>query len=130
LVQDSAREIVAPLEGERHTVTMGARFMIVSCDDYREDQGYVDPQAQALLDECMMDDVEFRKDVARCALDTMPDVACSAIASALNLKLHQVVGMSNGRHNKAKRRGVSHGVELAEITLSELIENYRYQSGN
>jgi hypothetical protein len=118
-------------EGERHSVTIGKRFAIVSESDYREDFGYVDPDAQTMLDESMMDDVEFRKDIARCALDTMPDVACSAIASTLNLKLHQVIALSNGRHNKAKRRGALKGVECAEVTLSELIENYRYQnSGN
>lgn len=116
-------------EGERHSVTFGRRFMMVTESDYREDFGYVDPDQQAEWDACADQSIDDLKEIARCALDTMPDVACSAIAGALGLKLHVVIGLSNGRHNKAKRKGVSKNIELSEVTASELIANYRAQLG-
>lgn len=117
-----------PLEGERHAISVSNSRMIVSCEDYREDYGYVDPAAQAEWDACADQSIDDLKDIARCAIDTMPDVACSAIAAALGLKLHVVIGLSNGRHNKTKQQRMSRNIELAEVTYTELVENYRYQN--
>lgn len=113
-------------DGERHSFVYrpGRSFQVI-IDDFREDPLYVDPQQSAewqALEEASTLDL---KEVARVALDTMSDVSCAAISAALGLKLHTVIGMSNGRHNKATKRGVSRGIELAEVTREELIENYR-----
>lgn len=115
------------IEGERCNAIIGKRSLGVSFDDYREDSHYIDPNQAALMADIDAESIEDLKEIARCALDTMPDISCSAIAGALGLKLHSVIAMSNGRHNKAKRRGVSRGIELAEVTREELIENYRQQ---
>ncbi len=118
---------LAPLEGERHAVRASRLSFCLTIDDYREDQGYIDPNALAMMEAIDSESIEDLKDVAKCAIDTMPDVSCAAIAHALGLKLHSVIAMSNGRHNKAKRKGISKGIELAEVTREELIENYRAQ---
>lgn len=115
------------VEGERFTAKLTRNSFCIEIDDFRDDPLYVDPQQQAewlAIEELASLDL---KDVARCALDTMPDIACSAIASALGLKLHSVIGLSNGRRNKDKRAGLNRGVEFAEVTREELIENYRAQ---
>lgn len=103
--------------------------LIVEMHDCTTDHDYVDANNAALMNAIIDESVHGLKEIARCAIDTMPDVSCAAIASALGLKLHSVVAMSNGRHNKAKRRGVSKGIELAEVTREELIENYRRECG-
>lgn len=118
---------LAGLEGERHTIHMSKQSMCMVIDDFRNDHGYVCPIQAKMLDDIANETMMDLKEVAGCALDTMPDVSCAAIARALGLKLHVVIGMSNGRHNKAKRKSVSRGIELAEVTREELIENYRAQ---
>lgn len=118
---------LAGMEGERHTIRMGKQSMCMVIDDFRDDYGYVCPIQAKMLDDIANETIMDLKEVARMALDTMPDVSCAAIAHALGLKLHSVIAMSNGRHNKAKRKGMSKGIELAEVTREELIENYRAQ---
>jgi hypothetical protein len=97
------------------------RSMSVSINDFRDDPFYVDEDAQALLDECVDESSDQRLDMARIALDVMPDVSCKSVADALGLTLYQVVSVSNGRHNKAKKKGVSKGMELSEYTRDEIL---------
>lgn len=114
--------------GECHRVKRNAASISLQIDDFRDDPDYVDPDLELEWLNAQEEAELDLKDVAACAIDTMPDISCSAIAQALGLKLHVVIGMSNGRHNKAKRRGVSKGIELAEVTKEELIDNYRSQN--
>lgn len=123
------RLAVLPQQHERCTLKQVRGCMMITFEDETDDPCYVDPRAQAEWDELHAESEDYLKDVAAMAIDTMPDVSCAAIAEALGLKLHTVIGMSNGRHNKAKRRGVSKGIELAEVTRGELIENYNQQKG-
>ncbi len=114
------------IDGQVCRPRIGRLSMSVDFADCRDDSDYVDETQFTdwlAIEEAASLDL---KEVARVALDTMPDVACSAIAAALGLKLHSVIGLSNGRHNKAKRKS---GIELSEVTREELIENYRAQLG-
>lgn len=97
------------------------RSVAITIDDERDDPFYVDPDAQALLDECYDESSDQRLDMARIALEVMPDVSCKAVADALDLSLFQVVSVSNGRHNKAKKKGVSKGMELSHYTREEIL---------
>ena len=97
------------------------RSMSVSLNDFREDPFYIDEDAQALLDECYDESSDQRLDMARIALEVMPDVSCKAVADALDLSLFQVVSVSNGRHNKAKRKSVNKGMEYNEYTRDQIL---------
>ena len=97
------------------------RSVAIAIDDERDDPFYIDDDAQALLDECYDESSDQRLDMARIALEVMPDVSCKAVADALDLSLFQVVSVSNGRHNKAKRKGASKGIELSHYTREEIL---------
>lgn len=80
----------------------------------------MDADQQAMLDECVDEASDQRLDMARMALEALPDVSCKAVADALSLTLYQVVSVSRG-HNKAKRKGASKGLELAHYSRDEIL---------
>lgn len=100
------------------------RSMSVSLNDFRDDPFYVDEDQQALMDECIDESSDQRLDMARIALEAIPDVSVKAVADALSLTLYQVVSVCrgmNGRHNKMKRKGVSKGIELSHYSREEIL---------
>lgn len=100
------------------------RSVAIAIDDERDDPFYIDDDAQALLDECYDESSDQRLDMARIALEAIPDVSTKAVADALGLSLYQVVSVCrgmNGRHNKAKRKGASKGIELSHYTREEIL---------
>ena len=96
------------------------RSVAISIDDERDDPFYRDPDDMALQDECVDESSDQRLDMARIALEAIPDVSTKAVADALGLSLYQVVSVSRGR-NKAKRRGVNKGMEYNEYTRDEIL---------
>lgn len=97
------------------------RSMSVSINDFRDDPFYVDPDQQELMDQCIDESSDQRLDMARVALEAIPDVSVKAVADALGLSLYQVMSVSNGRHNKRKQRGVSKGMELSHYSREEIL---------
>lgn len=97
------------------------RSMSVSINDFRDDPFYVDPDQQELMDQCIDESSDQRLDMARVALEAIPDVSVKAVADALGLSLYQVMSVSNGRHNKRKQRGVSKGMELSHYSRDEIL---------
>lgn len=97
------------------------RSMSISINDFRDDPFYVDEGQQAMLDECIDESSDQRMDMARVALEAIPDVSVKAVADALGLTLYQVMSVSNGRHNKAKKKGVSKGMELSHYSREEIL---------
>lgn len=97
------------------------RSMSVSINDFRDDPFYVDPDQQELMDQCIDESSDQRMDMARIALEAIPDVSVKAVADALGLSLYQVMSVSNGRHNKRKQRGVSKGMELSHYSREEIL---------
>ncbi len=102
------------------TVKRG-RSMAITINDERDDPFYVDPDAQALMDSCYDESSDQRLDMARIALEVIPDVSTKAVADALSLSLYQVISVSNGRHNKRKQKGVSKGMELSHYSREEIL---------
>ena len=96
------------------------RSMSVSINDFRDDPFYVDEDQQAMLDECVDESSDQRLDMARAALEALPDVSTKAVADALGLTLYQVISVSRGR-NKAKRKGINKGMEYSEYTRDEIL---------
>lgn len=96
------------------------RSMSVSINDFRDDPFYVDPDQQEMLDQCIDESSDQRLDMARIALEAIPDVSVKAVADALGLTLYQVISVSNGR-NKAKRKGINKGMEFSEYTRDEIL---------
>lgn len=97
------------------------RSVAIAIDDERDDPFYRDEDDLALQDQCIDESSDQRLDMARIALEVMPDVSVKAVADALDLSLFQVVSVSNGRHNKAKRKGASKGIELSHYTREEIL---------
>lgn len=119
------------LEGERHSVTIGRGFMMVTCDDYRDDPSYVDPAQEAMWDEIQG---EASRDVmgeARLALEVIPDVSVQAVADAYGLSVFQVMPLAKGckSRNKAKLRGASKGEEFTSLSAEEIRQAVRYARG-
>lgn len=102
-------------------VKISRRSMSVTLADERDDPFYRDPDDMALQDECIDESSDQRMDMARVALDVMPDVSVRAVADALGLTMYQVMSVSNGRHNKSKRKGVNKGMELSQYTRDEIL---------
>lgn len=96
------------------------RSVAISIDDERDDPFYRDPDDMALQDECVDESSDQRLDMARIALEAIPDVSTKAVADALGLSLYQVISVSRG-HNKAKRKGASKGMELSHYSREEIL---------
>lgn len=96
------------------------RSMSVSLNDFRDDPLYRDEDDLALQDQCVDESSDQRLDMARVALEAIPDVSTKAVADALGLSLYQVISVSNGR-NKAKRKGVNKGMEYNEYTRDQIL---------
>ena len=96
------------------------RSVAIAIDDERDDPFYRDEEDMALQDQCVDESSDQRLDMARVALEAIPDVSTKAVADALGLSLYQVISVSNGR-NKAKRKGVNKGREYSEYTRDEIL---------
>ena len=96
------------------------RSVAIAIDDERDDPFYRDEEDMALQDQCIDESSDQRLDMARVALEAIPDVSTKAVADALGLSLYQVISVSNGR-NKAKRKGVNNGMEYSEYTRDEIL---------
>jgi hypothetical protein len=109
------------------TMRMSKNCLSLEEVDIREDPCFVDPNQYMEMVESELEARGDLKEMARIALDVMPDCSCDSIADALGLSVHTVRGMSNGRHKaSAGRFGES---AMSEYTREEILEQIRIAAG-